>query len=263
MSQYQFEQASIEEFDEQKRRYLENLSAPLDGMWESGFLPLADHFKISLNGTEVGYLVLNEERYILQFDAPNHSQAAFASAVETLKPNGAFVSTAEENYLAAARNHKKNSAVNTLMYSEFTPLKTMLPFDPGSKFSVIEQDGLEMAVRFAHETIGANVEWLRGYYGLLINRGELHGLYNQGNLVATGECRVSETQKPYADLGMVVGKEHRGKGIATKILKTLRKQCHQNKLKPICSTEFENKAAQRSIENAGFKNTNKIMRIEF
>lgn len=263
MSEYQFKQALIEEFKEQKRHYLENLSAPLDGMWESGFLPLADHYKISLNGTGVGYLVLNDEGYVLQFDAPNHQQAAFASAVEILKPKGAFVSTVEESYLNAARNHEKNSTVNSLMYSEFVPLKTMLPFDPGSKFSLIAPEGLEIAVRFAHETLGANAEWLRGYYGLLINRGELYGLYTQGNLVATGECRISETQKPYADVGMVVGKEHRGKGIATKILKTLRKQCHKNKLKPICSTEFENKAAQRSIENAGFKNTNKILRIDF
>ena len=263
MSQYQFQQAPIDEFRDAKELYLANLAAPLDGMWESGFIPLADHYQVSLNSEVVGYLIVNDDGYLLQFDAPDHQKSAFASAVESLGLKGAFVSTAEQTYLEVAKEHEKSSSTNALMYGEFSPLKSMLPFDPGARFINITLNGLEMVIHFAHKTLGANIEWLRGYYTLLINRSELYGLYLNGVLIGTGECRVSETQKPYADVGVIVSKEYRGKGNATKILKTLRQHCHKNKLIPICSTEVDNKAARKAIENAGFKSNNKIEQINF
>jgi predicted acetyltransferase len=62
---------------------------------------------------------------------------------------------------------------------------------------------------------------------------------------------------------MIVGIEHRGQGIATKILKTLRYKCQTRRLKAICSTEKDNKVAQKDIENAGFSCKHKIFQIIF
>ena len=81
--------------------------------------------------------------------------------------------------------------------------------------------------------------------------------------LATGECRPSDSQKPYADLGMVVSKNHRGQGLATNILRQLIRRCRENGLSPICSTERDNYAAQKAIENSGFVSHHRLLEIAF
>ncbi|WP_272873082.1 GNAT family N-acetyltransferase, partial [Vibrio anguillarum] len=81
---------------------------------------------------------------------------------------------------------------------------------------------MEQFVEFAATTIGAPEQWLTGYFGNLIDRKELFGYWSENELIATGECRLSdEYQTEYADLGMIVAQSQRGKGIATQLLKWL------------------------------------------
>jgi hypothetical protein len=215
MSGYQFFLTSPDILKPLKQKYLTTTTAPLDGMWESGFIPVSDHYTIAMDDLTVGYIVINDDGYILQFYAPDHGHAALKQAIDTLKIKGAFVSTAEEPYLSLVKVHEKTSLINALMYQEFTPLKSLLPFNPGHVFSNVSKNGLEQVVDFAHNTLGANREWLSGYYTILMNREELYALYSDDQIIATGECRISDTQKPYADVGMIVGTQYRGQGTAT------------------------------------------------
>ncbi len=59
-------------------------------------------------------------------------------------------------------------------------------------------------------------------------------------------------QSEYADLGVAVSAAHRGRDIATKVLKQLIACARANKLQPICSTEKDNASAQKAISRAGF-----------
>ncbi|MBL4838492.1 MAG: GNAT family N-acetyltransferase [Kordiimonadaceae bacterium] len=77
------------------------------------------------------------------------------------------------------------------------------------------------------------------------------------------ERRISDTQKPYADVGMVVAKDWRRKGLATAILQQLALLCRGEGLRAICSTESGNIGAQKAIENAGFISTQRILDISF
>jgi len=265
MSMFTFEPISAEDLPDLKAKYRATATAPLDGMWET-FTGMADQF--SINGTEgtIGYCAVNDEQKLLQFfvSAPPNASAAFASAIEWLDISGAVVSTAEPSFLASCMDHQKSVSEHAIMYhlaDNAAPTDPAFPDDMAIR-SMGTSD-LKAAVSFAAETIGADAGWLGSYFGGLIDRNELTGLWQGNNLVATGECRPSATQPEYADVGMIVGTSQRGKGIATNMLRQLINESATLGLKPICSTECGNIPAQKAISNAGFTHYHRILEIAF
>ena len=99
----------IEELKELKQQYIAQTTAPLDGMWLCGFVPMATHFGFYGGEELVGYFCVNDGGFLLQFYlCPSHQDQAshlFDSALKLKNPsiekiNGAFVSTAEPQYLS-------------------------------------------------------------------------------------------------------------------------------------------------------------------
>ena len=135
-------------------------------------------------------------------------------------------------------------------------------FALGCQLRSISADELTTAVRFAVQAIQCHEGWVHGYFDDLIHKQELFGLWSNEQLIATGECRVSQLQPPCADVGMVVSPDHRGQGHAANILRWLVQQCWEKGLNPICSTESGNLAAQRAIRNAGFVAYHRIMKFQ-
>jgi len=265
MKNYKTELSSPEELAPLKQNFLKGLPLPKDGMWEA-FVAMADHYAIKHDGKNIGYFVINPEMILLQFHVnSDHDTASIFTRILTEKNiKGAVPSTVELNFLSLCKDHQKQVTVNALMYHfEESSTLSKAAFAQETEFRLINNDELEVAVRFAHDTLGADQNWLTGYYGGLIKRGELFGLWQNRKLIATGECRLSDSQKPYADLGVVVCKKHRGEGLATEILRELLDQCRRRELKAICSTEQENIAAQKAITKAGFISHHKILEIDF
>lgn len=58
---------SIEALSELKQQYMSQTTAPLDGMWMAGFVPIARHFGFFENGQLIGFFCINDEGYLLQF----------------------------------------------------------------------------------------------------------------------------------------------------------------------------------------------------
>ena len=109
----------------------------------------------------------------------------------------------------------------------------------------------------------AGMEQGSDYLAGLIERQELFLLEKGGRILATGECRVSESQPPFADLGMIVYPEYRGQGLGTEVLLRLRREAATRALKPICSTEAGNIAARTAILRAGFRACHRLLEIGF
>lgn len=262
---YAFEASSPSEMKDLKQGYLDQLIAPLDGMWGS-FVDSGDHFSVRFGGAIVGYFVINAEKKLLQFHLQSGHDASniFAEVLKETGCTGAFVATFEFPFLALCMDHQQSIVVNAFMYQ----LDQVASIEPGlfseqTEFRLAEKDELNLAVEFCFQTLGANRDWLQEYLEERIDGRELFGLWQNGLLIATGECRPSSTQSPVADLGMIVSKDHRGQGIATNILKRLVQHCHKNEWVPICSTESENKAAQKSISRSGFVSYHRILECRF
>ncbi|MEH6405150.1 MAG: GNAT family N-acetyltransferase [Sneathiella sp.] len=261
----------LDQITQLKQSYMKLTTAPLDGMWLTGFVPMATHYGFFEQTELVGFCCLNADGYLLQFFINSQFRDQTAQVFKNLVGNryntvpplsGAFTSTAEPFVLALCLDNFSNFEVNALMFELPHNGNFSENFQAEVSLKTLEMGGLEPAVDFAHAAIGAPKEWLVGYYGTLIKRQELFGLWQDNVLIATGEARgYDEFQTEYADLGVIVAKAEQNKGLATKILKTLAHQTRKNGLTPICSTEATNIPAQKAISKAGFFSQNRI--IEF
>jgi len=262
---------SISELSELKKAYFEQTTAPLDGMWHFGFVPMAKHWGFYLENKLVGFCCINEESYMLQFYLePNcqvHAQALFmliaqqnSSVIGSVK--GAFVSTAEPHYMSLCLDNSSTFTVNALMYQSAG--QQVNQHNEYLTMQLATREQLSDFVLFAVTNIGALQEWVTGYYDNLITRKELLGYWNKGQLLAAGECRLfDEYQTTYADLGVIVSQSERGRGLATKVLSHLINIASQKGLNVICSTESHNIAAQKAIGRAGLLSVNRIVQFEF
>jgi len=262
---------NLEEISHLKQAYFTQSTAPLDGMWHFGFALMSAHFGFYEQQQLVGYCCINGEGYMLQFyladDAKTDSKQLFTLIAEQNSAvigevKGAFVSTAEPHYLSLCVDQSSVLNVNALMYQQTKRSTESKKNDLQLKLAEPEQ--LSAFVEFAATNIGAPEQWLTGYFSNLISRKELFGYWHEGELLATGECRLfDEHQTEYADLGMIVGQSQRGKGIATQVLNWLVNCANKRGLTPICSTESGNLGAQKAIQRAGLVALNRIVQIDF
>lgn len=261
----------MEQLSALKSEYLRGTSAALDGMWLCGFLPASAHYEIRANSSLVGYLCINDDDYLLQFysreiedsDGSSLLGEVLAGKYAALPAiSGAFVSTAESEWLSLCFDHFDTFNVNAIMYqlsTGFSPVKS-----DHSNWSLhpVESRQLTEAVTFALSAMEAPKDWLVPYFTNLIQRQELFGCWLDGELIGTGENRkFDDVQQGYTELGMVVGKPQRGKGLATWIMRQLIHQAVDSGFKPICSTEINNIAAQKAITRAGFVSRNRIIQF--
>ena len=263
---------AIEQLSELKHQYLTQTKAPLDGMWLCGFVSIASHFGFYEDGNLVGYCCVNNDGYLLQFYLNPKKQEFEAQLFDSVltgknssieKINGAFVSTAEPQYLSLCLDSFPAFKVNALMYQLDEKSNPTQEYDPAFLLTVVRSEQLSKAVGFAKAAVGAPEEWLTGYFSNLVDRQELYGYWKSGRLMATGECRdFVEYQTDYTDLGVIVDESARGKGIATKVLKQLVAIAETKGLKPMCSTEKTNIGAQKAIRRAGFISGNRIIQFD-
>jgi RimJ/RimL family protein N-acetyltransferase len=262
---------SLHTLSELKDAYFANTSAPLDGMWHFGFVPMAKHVGFYLDGSLIGFCCINDDGYLMQFYVTQDKQA-FAQQLFTLiaeqnsavlgEVRGAFVSTAEPNYMSYCLDNSATFTVNALMYQYMPEFSN----EQNEKFEMqlASTEQLKALVAFAASNIGAPQDWLNGYYGKLIERNELFGYSIDGKLLATGECRLfDQHQTDFADLGVVVAQSERGRGIAKQVLRFLIKHAASKGLKSICSTQSGNIGAQKAISRVGFIASHRIVQFEF
>ncbi|CAH6847951.1 GNAT family N-acetyltransferase [Vibrio chagasii] len=266
---------TLNDLSELKTAYFSESTAPLDGMWHFGFVPMSDHFGFYESGKLVGYCVLNNEGYLLQFylvpEANVNIADLFTLIIESNSSvigqvQGAFVSTAEPQYLSLCLDNSASFKVNAMMYrqNQKSDASRHSGCIEGIKMALATEEQLDKLVEFASSAIGAPKEWLTGYYSNLITRQELWGYWENERVLATGECRkFDEHQTQYADLGMIVAEQERGRGLATRVLNFLTQHTTSQGLEVICSTESSNIGAQKAIERAGLSSKHRILQFDF
>lgn len=261
--------SGFDQIQKLQQDYLRTTTAPLDGMWLCGFLPAASHYLFRADTTEIGYCSINDDNHLLQFYV-NDDHAAEATALlaamlagkhgEQLMLEGAFVSTAEPGYLSLCQDNFTKFEVNALMY-EYKNGPQTSDDDRGPR--PVTNEELSLVIDFVTQDLDFPEDWLRQYFSNLIQRRELFGYWLNDELAGTGENRKFEdVQKGYTELGVIVGKQHQRKGLATSILREMARDAIANDLQPICSTERENIGAQKAITNAGFIPRNRILHFK-
>lgn len=264
-----------------KQAYIDHTTTALDGMWLCGFVPQAEHYSFDIGGDikrqTVGFCCVNDEGYLLQFylkpEYCEHASALFNELLNADNPPmpqilGAFVSTAEPLYLGHCLDNIPEFVVNAKMYqlnSASTPAPTATVVDNTAGWTLRPVTAAEQPqmVDFVLRNLDVPEQWLVPYFTNLVERNELFACWQGDILIGTGESRgYDEYQPDYADLGMIVDKDHQGRGAATWIMQQLIELTLAKGLKPICSTEQDNIAAQKAIGRAGFIAKNRILQFK-
>lgn len=247
--------------------YLRTLTAPMDGMWVSAIIPAATFWEIQADGQRAGYFCLDADHCLVRFHLwENYQYRAreiFQWIISMHTIQQAIASTIEPLYFSLCLDFQHHMIPHTYLFHDTDAL---LPLNTGIEdvaFRKAAKGDLDDIVRFYQANTEGPDEWIHGFLRRRLERDELFVLSDQQNLVATGECILSQQQTPYADLGMVVAQAYRSRGLGSFMLTQLKKYCYETGLKPICSCEVTNLASKKAIEKAGFISVQRIMKVEF
>ena len=148
---------SLEALQTLKTDYLQQTTAALDGMWLTGFVPVAKHYGFYLNSNLVGYCCVNDEGFILQFHLAEDYEAEAASLFALIVANkcdticeihGAFTSTAEPQMLSYCADAFTQISVNALMYQFSRKDPSSDAYRNPIALSPIDRNQLEQTVAF-------------------------------------------------------------------------------------------------------------------
>lgn len=246
--------------------YLRTLVAPMDGMWESTVIAHATFWEIQDREQRVGYFCIGSNQKLLRFylreNYLDRAQEIFYWIISTYNIQHAITSTIEPLYFSLCLDVQRNITIHSYLFrdNQFRDLSSGLT---ESLFRKAEKRELDDMVRFYQANTEGSGEWIEAFLNAHLNREELFVLYDQQTLVAAGECIPSPKQLPYADLGMVVARSYRGRGVGSFLLTQLKMHCYKEGWKPICSCEASNHASRKAIEKAGFISEQRIVQITF
>lgn len=88
-------------------------------------------------------------------------------------------------------------------------------------------------------------------------------MYSNEILLGVGVAQKVFASMNYYDIGMIVKKDYRNKGIGTYIITKLREVCCQENLIPVCGCWYYNHASKRTLEKAGFISNHRIITFNF
>ncbi len=258
---------SPESVQDLKMAYLKTVTAPLDGMWESGLIPMANHWQIESDGQPIGYFCVNDEGCLLQFYVKEELWPQVLDFLKGLIDTGlvktAVVGTNEPATLSLCLDLHTAVSVDSYLFHDSQQVNLSLAKYNNPALRLVMADELSTIVQFDAKNTDGDVDWLQNFLRNLIAKKELFVLEHEGVILGVGECRASVNQPPYADLGMIVSTAHRSQGIGSYILSQLKSICQQRQLNPICSTTVANTPSRKAIEKAGFIRQHRLLKIDF
>ena len=246
-----------------KYQWLDTLTSPQDGMWES-FRNNAVHWEVSINGKLAGYACIHNNDVLIQYFVVQEFQAISNSIFHRfiLEKNikDSIVGTNNPGFLSAALHFQKEIKLHTYLFREVIPA---IVSEKAGTLTLCEIKDLDSIVTFCHLSVGAPVEWLNGYISDLISKREVYVLKEKSKIIGTCEVRNSISHPEYADIGMIVSPEHRRKGYGTYLLSKASEIAFDQGRKPICSCEVDNMGSFKSISNSGFISQYQLLAMKF
>lgn len=258
-----------------KTEHLKTLSAPLDAYWESALIEFADQFELSIEGDRAGFYCINTDKQLVAFylmqDYGNHGEDALAYVIGEHCVKGALAGTNDAFFLSLCLDIAVETRVHTLLFRDYRRL--MPELDGFSQLSFNVATEADFADVFAHycatsgsfdtDSIETGFEDIKGYVRSVMDEHTIFVLREKGELIASSECRLSNTQEPYADVGMIVATAHRCKGVGSYMLARTKEFCYARNRLPICSCEAGNLGSKKAIVRAGFVSRDRIVLFSF
>ncbi len=250
----------LETVNNLRSKLYKKLTAPIDAMWELLYIASAQNYLIVSEGINIGYCCIDDSKSLVQvyLDDDKQMNKVIESLIQTKLITSAKLSSNEPVSFNTCLFHSTSIKTNTICFQH-----TNKPLQVGNTLNIkmVTEADISDVKAFFKEQIGMDDTF--GYTENLVERKELYFVKESGLIIATSECRMSDTQPEIADLGIIVNKNKQGQGIATQVMRLQVNRVLETGRKPICSTTLENTAARKAIEKAEFYCTNIIFDIDF
>ncbi|TRX72689.1 GNAT family N-acetyltransferase [Carboxylicivirga sp. M1479] len=238
-----------------------SLKAPIDAMWEQLYIGSSQHYLIKDKET-LGYCCINEEGCLTQIFLTKNHLSLMDEVIKELISSGliktASLSSNEPVAFNACLVHSKSVKANTFCFQH---LNKEVELNTNLNVELVTTDDIPLVKLFLKEQVGMDDTF--GYTENLVARKEIFMLKEAEIIVATSECRMSDSQPKIADLGIIVNRNFQGRGLATQIMKMQVNRVLKAGRKPICSTTLDNVASRKAIEKSGFYCSNIIFDMNF
>lgn len=253
---------NTETIDALRAKLYQKLSAPVDAMWEMLYIASSQDYLIEELENTIGYCCINEEACLTQIFLEDEQLCKMDKVIEGLITNELIKSASFSSKEAIAFNaclvHSKQVKTNTFCFEH---QHKVLNLHTELNLELVSEKEIPEIKAFLKEQVGMDDTF--GYTENLVSRKEIYRLKQADNIVATSECRISDSQEGIADIGFIVNKAYRGRGIATQIMQQQVNKVLNAGRKPICSTTVDNIASRKAIERSGFYCSNVIFDISF
>ncbi len=245
-----------------RSKLYQKLTAPMDAMWEQLYIASSQHYLIENNNHTLGYCCINEEACLIQIFIEKEYYSEMNIIVEGLIKsemiNSASLSSNEPLAFNSCLFHSKSIKPNTFCFEHNN---RAIEVNSALNIELVSTEDIPSINSFLKEQVGMDDTF--GYTASLVSRKEIYMLRESAVIIATSECRISDSQAEIADLGIIVNRDYQGRGIATKVMQMQVNRVLQAGRKPICSTTVDNKASRKAIEKSGFYCSNIIFDISF
>lgn len=245
-----------------RSKLYKTLIAPIDAMWEQLYIASSQHFLIEYEGGNIGYCCINEDGCLTQIFLEEEFYSKMDHVIEELIRveliYSACLSSNEPIGFNACIQHSTSTNANTYCFKHFN---RAIEINPTLNIELVANEDIPAIKVFLKEQVGMDDTF--GYTENLVSRKEIYMVKESDAIIATSECRMSDSQPGIADLGIIVNKDHHGKGIGTRVMQMQVNRVLQANRKPICSTTIDNLASKKMIEKSGFYCSNIIFDIKF
>lgn len=248
--------------NEYRKKLYQQFSTAIDGMWEVVYIASSQAYLIKNKNQNIGYCCINGEESLTQiFLCEGHNylmNKVIHSLIESKLISSAKLSSIEPISFNACLAYSKSVDVNTYCFQYSSQQKADQEL---LKMELVSPKEINAIKKFFKDQVAFDDNF--GYTENLVQRKELYVYKDSDKIIATGECRLSDSQLNFADIGVIVNRDFQKKGLGTKVLSCLTQKAKEANRQPICSTTFDNIASKRAIEKAGFFCSHIIFDINF
>jgi len=246
--------------NEFRKKLYKTFVAPIDSMWQDLYIASSQAYLIEKDNKQIGYCCIDNNGALLQIfvNAENKylMQTIIRNLIDSKLISSASLSSIEPLSFNACLFHSISMQTNTFCY-EYS--NRALDDENSLNVELVTPEFSNAIRSYYKDHVGFDDTF--GYVDNLVSRKELFMALEYDTIIATGECRLSDAQLDYADVGVSVNTQHRKKGLATKMLQQMAHKAIKQDRNPICSTTIDNIGSQKAIERAGFYCSNIIFDI--
>ncbi|SDY92518.1 hypothetical protein SAMN05421736_104211 [Evansella caseinilytica] len=263
---YEFRESNFEENSICFNHFIDSFSADIDSFQEEHILK-SRVFSIIVDGINQGYFAFCENvfeiedftvltQFVLDNAAINHSQPIFNEIIKEYRIKSAFVSSADQLFLALSMDFHKSVTMQAYMYIDGKAPVRRAEFSRSCMFPAKEEDFPEVK------------RLSKGYFDFLlsqdkIGRFQLYILKSHETILGFGLLEDAMIMKQTKSLGIYTIEEHRKKGVGRSMMLHLKEICYNQGYKPLTGCNWYNHASKYTIESAGFISKTRLFKVEF